>query len=173
MIRTGVLLCGVTLAAGVAMGQQELPPPSNPSGQQGPPAGPRGRGPQQRLERMQRELNLTPDQTEKVRSIFAADRDKFMAIRDDSSLSQEDRREKMMKLQHEQSDKIKALLDDSQKAKFDDMQARMRERMGRSGEGAPPPPPPPPPQPGSNTPPPPPPAGAEAAPPTTAPHPQL
>lgn len=171
--RTGVFLCGLSLAAGTAIAQQELPPPPSAGQQTGPPP---GRGPEQRIQRMQRELNLTPDQTEKVRSIFAADRDKFMAIRNDSSLSQEDRRDKMMKLQHEQSDKIKAVLDDSQKAKFDQMQARMRDRMQRSGPGAPPPgpgetvpvppppgsAPPPPPQPGSNTPPAPPPPGAQA-----------
>lgn len=176
IICTGVLLCGVLLASPGSVAQQELPPPS---GQQGPPPPPGNRGPEQRLQRMQQELNLTPDQTEKVRSIFAADREKFMAIRNDSSLSQEDRRDKMMKLQHEQNDKVKAVLDDSQKAKFDQMQTRMRDRMGRPGAGAPPPAPgenvpappppgstpPPPPQPGSNTPPPPPPPGAETTPP--------
>jgi Spy/CpxP family protein refolding chaperone len=104
---------------------------------------------------MQKELNLTPDQTTKVRAIFAADRDKMMAVRKDSSLSQEDRRDKMMKMQQEQNEKIKAVLDDTQKPKFDAMQTRMRGRMQRGSEGGPPPaapgadtaPPPPPPPP--------------------------
>lgn len=152
LMRAGVLFCGLCLAAGAVVAQEAPPPP--PAGEQGPPPGPRGRGPEQRIEMMQKELNLTPDQTAKVRSIFAADRDKMMAIRNDSSLSQEDRRDKMMKLQHEQSEKIKGVLDDAQKPKFDAMQARMRDRMQErreggappapSGDTAPPPPPPPP-----------------------------
>lgn len=152
LMRAGVLFCGLGLAAGAVVAQEAPPPP--PAGEQGPPPGPRGRGPEQRIEMMQKELNLTPDQTAKVRSIFAADRDKMMAIRNDSSLSQEDRRDKMMKLQHEQSEKIKGVLDDAQKPKFDAMQARMRDRMQERREGgappapggdtAPPPPPPPP-----------------------------
>lgn len=153
-MRTAVMLGGLCLA-GAAIAQQEAPPPPPAAGEQGPPP-PRGRGPEQRIEMMQKELNLTPEQTAKVRSIFAEDRDKMMAIRNDSSLAQEDRRDKMMKLQHEQNEKIKAVLDDAQKPKFDAMQARMRERMQERREGGappapggetpPPPPPPPPPQ---------------------------
>lgn len=174
LIRAGVLLCGLGLAGG-ALGQQtQLPPPT---GEQGPPPGPGGRGPEQRMEMMQKELNLTPEQMAKVRSIFEANRPKMMAIRNDSTLSQEDRRDKMMKLQHDQTDQIKAVLDDAQKTKFDAMQARMRERMrdrqpgGPPAPGSEPPMPPapgrdtPPPTPGSNTPPPPPPPGAETQPP--------
>ena len=149
--RSAVLLCGLGLAAGAAVAQETtLPPPSDQT--QGPPPPPRGRGPEQRIEMMQKELDLTPDQTAKVRSIFAADREKMMAIRNDSSLSQEDRRDKMMKLQHEQNEKIKGVLDESQKTKFDAMQARMRERMQERREGGPPPP-----APGADTAPPPPP----------------
>ena len=84
--------------------------------------------PERRLEMMQRQLNLTPDQTTAIKAIFEDERAKMEAARaSDGSLSPEDRRAKMMAMREEE------------KTKYEEMEARMRERMEH--RDAPPPPP--------------------------------
>ena len=96
---------------------------------------------------LQHELNLTADQTAKIKAIFEDGRAQMAAQRD-STASQEDRRAKMMSLREAENTKVKAVLTDDQKVKFDAMEARMRERnRERGAPGGPPPPPPPPPAP--------------------------
>ncbi len=154
-----LLLCGVigsgywavpSVAQSVTTGagtQDPMPGPPpggvEPGGQGGMR---RGGGPEQRLERMQKELNLSADQTAKVKAILENGRAEMMAGRD-STASQEDRRAKMMSMMQTENAKIKAVLTDDQKVKYEAMQDRQRERMRdgrRKGSDGPPPPPPPP-----------------------------
>jgi periplasmic protein CpxP/Spy len=144
-----VLLCSVSLVL-PALAQTGTTDGAPPAGQQqGPPpgGGRRGGGPEQRLERMTKELNLSADQQTKIKVILDDGRAKMMAARDPNA-SQDDQRAKMMELRKAESLNIKAVLDDSQKAKFDDMEKRERERMrdgggrGPGGPGGPPPTPP-------------------------------
>ncbi len=143
----GVLLCGVVLAlpalAQSSGDQMQGPPPGGP-----PPAGQRGGGgrmnPEQRLEAMKTQLNLTPDQTDKVKAILEEGRAKMTALRNDTSVSQEDRRGKMMAMMQGENEKIKAVLNDEQKEKLAAMEKRMMENRRGGGPGGPPPPPPPP-----------------------------
>jgi protein CpxP len=131
---------GGTTASG-AQGQAQGPPPGGGMG------GRRGGSPEQRLQMMQTELNLTPDQTTKVKAILEDGRTKMMALRDAGG-TPEDNRPKMMALREAETAQIKAVLTDDQKPKFDAMEARQRDRMrGGGGNGAAPPPPPPPPPP--------------------------
>ena len=53
----------------------------------------------------------------------------MMTVRNDTSLSQDDKRAKMMDIRKISSDKIRAILTDDQKTKYDALQAEMRERM--------------------------------------------
>ncbi|HZL26538.1 MAG TPA: hypothetical protein VFC39_08415 [Acidobacteriaceae bacterium] len=140
-----VLLCSVSLVlpALAQTGSTDGAPPAAQN-QQGPPPGGGGRrgNPEQRLERMTKELSLSADQQVKVKAILEDGRAKMMAARDPNA-SQDDRRAKMMELRKTESDHIKAVLDDGQKAKFDEMQKREMERMrdgGGRGPGGPPPP---------------------------------
>jgi periplasmic protein CpxP/Spy len=88
-------------------------------------------------------LNLTTDQQAQVRTIDEDTGKQMMALRNDTSLSQDDRRSKMMEIRKGSQDKIRAILTDEQKTKYDAMQAEMRERMKERQQqgGAPPPPP--------------------------------
>jgi periplasmic protein CpxP/Spy len=148
MMRTAaLLLCSVSLVL-PALAQTGSPDGPPPSGQQGPPpgggqgGGRRGGGPEQRLEMMTRELNLTADQQAKIKTILEDGRGKMMALRQDSSVSQDDRRTKMEELMKAESLNIKVVLDDTQKPKFEEMEKRQRERMrdgGGRGPGGPPP----------------------------------
>ena len=63
------------------------------------------------------------------------------AVRNDTSLSQDDKRAKMMEVRKGSQDKIRAVLTDEQKTKYDALLAEMRDRMrerGQGGGGAPP-----------------------------------
>lgn len=94
--------------------------------------------PERRLEMMQRQLSLTPDQTTAIRAIFQDERAKMEAARaSGDSTSPEDRRAKMMAMREEEKTKIEAVLTPDQKTKYEEMEARMRERRD-----APPQPPP-------------------------------
>jgi Spy/CpxP family protein refolding chaperone len=114
--------------------------------QQAPPAGRRGgqMGPERQIERMRQQLNLTDVQVSQIRPILAESQKQMMALRGDSTMSQDDRRAKMMSIHQDSTAKIKALLSDTQKSQYDQMMAKQmqerREHMGGNGEAPPPPP---------------------------------
>jgi Spy/CpxP family protein refolding chaperone len=125
-----IALCSGALCAVPMMAQNEAP--AAPQGQMGP----RGRGMEGRqLEMLTQKLNLTADQQTQVKAIDEDTGKQMMAVRNDASLSQDDKRTKMMSIRKSSSDKIRALLTDDQKTKYDAMQAEMRERMKERQQG--------------------------------------
>ena len=118
--------------------------------------GPGRRGmmdPDQQLARMTKRYKLSADQQGQIKPILDNQQQQMQALRQDSSLSPEDRRAKMMSIRSDSRSKIEALLNDDQKKKFDEDQQRMQERMqermqggagggdaGGGNGGAPPPP---------------------------------
>jgi Spy/CpxP family protein refolding chaperone len=96
------------------------------------------------VEFLTKKLNLTPDQVTQVKAIDADTMKQASAVRNDTSLSRDDMRAKMMDIHKAAQDKIRALLTDEQKTKYDALQAEMQQRMKerRQGGGAPPPEPP-------------------------------
>lgn len=104
---------------------------------QAPQAGARaGRmGGERQLEFLTKKLNLTSDQQTQIKAINDDSRKQMMALRDDSSLSQDDRRSKMMDLHKSSQDKIRGVLTDDQKTKYDELQSQMRERMKNRRHG--------------------------------------
>lgn len=150
MVKSGMfraaaaLLCGVGLMVSSAVAQQDAAPPPPPAGQQqGPPmGGPHGMDPARRAAMMQRHLDLTAGQTAQVQQIFTEEQAKMESLRTDTTLAPADRRTQMMGLHQGVQTRIRAVLTPDQQAKFDAMQARMRERrMGGANQSAPPPPP--------------------------------
>jgi Spy/CpxP family protein refolding chaperone len=142
-----LMLAGLIYAAAPAAVAQDAPN----NDQQAPPAGgPQEQGrtrsrmdPARRAEMLTTQLNLTPDQKTKVLDIMKSDRSKIESVRDDSSLSPQDRRAKMMDIRKASNGQIRALLDSNQQKKFDEMQARQEQWMqghhpGGEGMGAPP-----------------------------------
>jgi hypothetical protein len=67
------------------------------------------------------------------------------SLHQDSSLSQQDRRAKMMDIHTSTNSQVRALLDPNQQKKWDEMQAkreqRMQNRHSDTGSDQPPPPP--------------------------------
>jgi protein CpxP len=145
----GVLLCGAVLAIVPAMAQDTPPPPQAQGDAQGPPpGGGGGRGgmmnPERRLAAMQRELNLSPEQSTAVKAILDDEQSKMEAVRADTTISRDERRPKMMGIHEAENTKIEAVLTKDQNVKYEAMEARMRERRQQGGGGDGPPPPPPP-----------------------------
>jgi len=98
-----------------------------------------GRMQARQLEMMTEKLNLTADQQTQIKAIQQNTGQQMMAVRNDSSLSQDQQRSKMMDIRKASQEKIRAVLTDDQKTKYDAMQAEMRERMKNRQQGQAPP----------------------------------
>ncbi len=96
----------------------------------------RGRGP--RVD-MFKDLNLSKDQQEKVKTIMEKQRTEMETLRN-SSLSREEQRTKMMDMRKKYNDEIEAVLTPEQKEKYKAKQKEMQEQMQqrrRDGGGGP------------------------------------
>src|SRR5262245_53405611 len=98
----GLIACGSIVRAQDAKegNKDSKDAPGRPPNREG---GPRGGGDftKQRLERMTAELKLTDEQKPKVEAALKETGDKMRKLREDSNLSQEDRREKMKGIMEE------------------------------------------------------------------------
>jgi len=129
------ILCGGALCALPAVAQDAAPaPPTAPQAQDG---GGRGGRMQGQMEMMTQKLNLTPAQQTQVKAINQDTMSQVMTLRNDTSMSQDDKRSKMMDIRKASQDKIRGILTDEQKPKYDEMQAQMKERMKERQQGAP------------------------------------
>jgi len=88
----------------------------------------------QRVQHLTKMLNLSDDQQAKVKSILENQQSQASSLREDTSLSQQDRRAKFMQIHQATQQSIRDVLNDDQKAKFDQMQARRKERWQKRGE---------------------------------------
>jgi Spy/CpxP family protein refolding chaperone len=136
------LACAAALAAAPMLAQEPATQAPPPQGQHGGWEG-RGGGERQ-LEHLTKALKLTPDQVTQIKAIEDDGRQQMMALRQDTTTPQADKRAKMMSLHQAQETKVKAVLTDDQKTKYEAMEAKMRERREehRDGEQAVPTPPP-------------------------------
>jgi periplasmic protein CpxP/Spy len=132
-MRAAILaVCAAALTAAPAMAQ---------GGGGGGQGGGRGMNTQAQVDRLTEALTLTADQQTAIKAILDQSMKDNMALRSDTSLSDDDRRAKMTAIRDSQTAKIKAVLTDDQKPKYDAYLAAQRQR-GPGGGGAPPPPPP-------------------------------
>jgi len=93
--------------------------------------------PEKRSEMMAKHLNLNADQQAKLKDILTSEQSQMQKLHEDSSMSQEDRRSKMMDLHKTSNEQIRALLNADQQKKFDEMQSKHEQRMqNHRGQGA-------------------------------------
>jgi periplasmic protein CpxP/Spy len=90
----------------------------------------------QRLQRMTQQLNLTEAQQQQIKPILESEAKQMQTLREDSSLSQDDRRTKMMQIRQESASQIKPILNADQQKQYEEMMSR--QGRGR-GPGGPPP----------------------------------
>jgi Spy/CpxP family protein refolding chaperone len=133
------MLAGMVLAisaAGLAQDNGSGNQQSAPAG--APPEHGRGHGhfdPAKHTEMLTKQLNLTSDQQSKVLEILKSEQSDMEKLRSDSSVSQDDRRSKMMEIHKTSGDQIRALLDPNQQKKWDEMESRREQWQGHHQEG--------------------------------------
>ena len=133
LLAAGLISIAVPFAAAQSSGQSSNDSP--PNNQQ--PAQDNGRwhhgpaDPAQRTQELTKKLNLTSDQQTKVQDILQSEHSQMESLRQDTSLSQQDRHAKMMDIHQSSDTQIRALLDSTQQKKWDEMQAK-REQWGQN-----------------------------------------
>jgi Spy/CpxP family protein refolding chaperone len=140
IVLSGLLATGLTLGTAAAFAQQDSPATPDASAQPGNGGGRMGRmqmSPDDRLAQMTKRYNLSADQQTQIKPILADQQTQMMALRQDSSLSREDKMAKMKSIRETSSTKIQAILNDSQKQKYAEDEQKMQERMQQRGGGAP------------------------------------
>ena len=85
---------------------------------------------EERVQHLTNALNLTTDQQAKVKSILEDQKNQMVSLKQDTSLSKQDRHAKLQATHQDTRQKIQAVLTDDQKAKFEQMQALRKEHMG-------------------------------------------
>jgi len=134
---SGLLAAGLSFGAAAAFAQDSSAPA--PSAQ-GPGGGRMGRmqmSPDQQLEQMTKRYNLSADQQTQIKPILADRQQQMMTLRQDTSMSREDKMAKMKSIREDSNTKIQAILNDEQKQKFAEDQQKMEQRMQQRGAGAP------------------------------------
>ena len=83
-----------------------------------------GMSPEQRLQRMTKQLNLSEDQQEKMKPILQDEAQQMQSVRQDSSLSPQDRQSKMQQIRDNSMTQMKSILDPDQQKKLEEMSSR-------------------------------------------------
>lgn len=128
------LLSLTALAAAPFVRAEDAPatPPAAPAGEHARPA----RG--ERFKQLAEKLQLTEAQKTQIKPIMEKAAQDGMALRDDESLSKEDKRAKMTEIRKTSHDQIRALLTPDQQKTFDAMPPPERGRRGPGkGDDAP------------------------------------
>jgi len=90
-------------------------------------------GPEQQLARMTKQLHLTDDQQAKIKPILEEQHKQMMALRDDTSMSREDRMAKFRQIRKESFEKMHPILNADQQKELQRMQKMQRGRRGGGG----------------------------------------
>jgi periplasmic protein CpxP/Spy len=97
----------------------------------------RGMDPDQRTQELTKKLKLSSDQQAKVKDALVSEHSQMESLHQDSSLSQDDRRAKMMDIRKSTDTQIRGVLDSNQQKKWDEMQAQRGQWGQHHGQGAP------------------------------------
>ncbi len=118
----------LALALPLTVAAQSEAPPAQPQGQMGQMGGHQHMGrmggppsPEQRLERLSTMLNLTDDQKAKIKPVLEEQSTAMQNLRKDTSMSPQDRHNKMREIHDNTSSQIRAVLTSEQQAKLDSM----------------------------------------------------
>ena len=117
------------------LAQAEPPSPNGPP--PGPAAENKGRGrmsPAERLEHLSTALSLTDEQKAKLKTLLETQAKAMTGLREDESLTKEDRRAKVTQLRETNRTQIAAILTPEQKKKFADMEEKREERQKKDSQ---------------------------------------
>ena len=88
----------------------------------------------QRLQRMSQQLNLSDAQQQQIKPILENESKQMDSLREDTSLSQQDRWSKMTQIRQETSSQIKPILNSDQQQKYEEMMSRHGRGPGGPGQ---------------------------------------
>ena len=95
----------------------------------------------EQFDRMARLLDLTPEQKTQIQSYRDGERTRLQALRDNTSLTPEQRRQQAQEIRQQTQNSIRTLLNPTQQQKLQDLRESGRERfqgrMGRMRQGGP------------------------------------
>jgi protein CpxP len=117
-----MVLCGLMVS--VATAQDTKAPPRRG-----------GANVEQRIERLDKEVTLTADQKAKLKTYFEAEAKKRQALREDTSLTREQKREKARAIGSDLQKEMKSILTSEQYAKWEKAVANMRDQARQKGKG--------------------------------------
>ncbi len=129
LVAIALLACGTALYAQDSMSQA----PAAAAPQDHHPM----MSPDQRLQHMTRQYNLTEDQQQKIKPLLEQEQQQMQTMRQDTSMSQQDRMAKMRELRQSTNEQIKGVLTPDQQKKWDAMQSRHMEGGMGHGQGQP------------------------------------
>lgn len=89
----------------------------------------RGANIDQRIEQLDKELTLTADQKTKLKAYFEGERKKMQDLRADTSLTREQRQEKMKAFREDSNKEMKSILTADQFTKWEKQADKRREEM--------------------------------------------
>jgi len=98
---------------------------------QNQPRGPRSA--EEQIKALKESLKLNDEQVEKLKPVFAKLQEKQKALRDDTSVSQEDRRTKMRELYQGLEEELKPILTPEQLAKWKEEREKRRAQRAQGG----------------------------------------
>jgi Spy/CpxP family protein refolding chaperone len=105
-----------------------------PSASQGPSSAGSANSGQGGQRSVEDELQLTPDQKQKIAEVVDDENKQIGAVRNDTSLSMDQKQQKVLQIRQEGSPKIKAILTPEQLQKLAAIQQRMRDQQ-QGGQG--------------------------------------
>jgi periplasmic protein CpxP/Spy len=121
-------------------GQTSAPPSQTaPQGQTGSNANPQPNQAQGQERSIEDELQLTPDQKQKIAAIVDDENKQIVAVRDDSSLSMDQKIQKARSIRQAGAPKIKAVLTPEQLQKLSAIQDRARQQQPQQNSPTAPP----------------------------------
>jgi biopolymer transport protein ExbB/TolQ len=110
-----LVLCGLMVSVATAQDTKAAPR--------------RGANVEQRLEQLDKQLQLTADQKTKLKTYFEGERKKMQDMRADTSLTREQRQEKMRAVRENLNKEMKSVLTPDQFTKWEKERDKMREEM--------------------------------------------
>jgi protein CpxP len=124
----------ITGASVLSLAQESQPATQAPSASSSDKQGHGKHGkqdPAERVQKLSKKLNLSSEQQTKVQGILESQQQQMQSLRQDTSLSAQDRKAKAADLRQSTSSQIRAVLNADQQKKFDQMEQKHKQRMAK------------------------------------------
>lgn len=129
----GLFLASLLVLNTGAVAQEKKDAPAGDKPAAGQAQGQRRAGQGDRLRQLKEQLKLTDDQVQKLKPILKDEADKLKALREDTSLTPQDRRAKAREVREAATPKIKAVLTKEQAEEWEKLRQQRQDRTQGQG----------------------------------------